>query len=246
MIATLKRDLLVCKALPVAKVPQDLGKTEVIRKASKVLCYSPDLSEIRHAAETAEKVERSNEIRVVLAGLDDPPFTAESVAKYKKRMAAKASRPWSEQLSYPCIAVAAIAFLFGVLAGLMGVFTPDAHTFCGWALVTGFGFLITGICLNVRLDYVGNLVMVKTEVQWKTYSISHYSKAIPEFVVQTATDLKERFSELEFQVEELQVERNERILLGLSDPFLVVVLPDGSRYYLEVWNEPSFEGQRMA
>ncbi|MBI3251312.1 MAG: hypothetical protein HYZ62_00190 [Candidatus Andersenbacteria bacterium] len=246
MIATLKRDASVCKAMPISNVPEGLGETDVMRKASKVLNYRPDLSEIRRAKETAETILRSNEIRAFLAGLDDPPFTAVSVAKYKKRMAAKAARPWSENLSIAGIACAIVALAVGIVAGLMGIFSSDAHALCGWALLVGFGLAITSICLNVRFDFLGNPMLVKTEVQWQAYSIAEYRKAIPEFAAQTATDLKERFNTLEFVIEELQVRRNERILLELSDPFLVAVLPDGSWYHLEVWNEPTFKGQRMA
>ena len=76
--------------------------------------------------------------------------------------------------------------------------------------------------------------------------IAEYKRPIPDFAAQTANDLKRRFNDVCFEIEELEIVRNKTVILNLKDPFLVIVLPDRSRYYLEVWNEPSFKGQRMA
>jgi len=73
--------------------------------------------------------------------------------------------------------------------------------------------------------------------QWARIPIAEYAKAVPEFVVRKAIQLKRSLREVELFVEELQTD---------PDPFLVAVFEeDGHReeYYIEVWEEPKFEGR---
>jgi len=72
-------------------------------------------------------------------------------------------------------------------------------------------------------------------LRWVAVSIKKFKKPVPEFALQTALDIKERCPEIEFEIEELT---------PTPCPFLVAVLPDGSRYHLEVWNEPDFKKPR--
>lgn len=51
---------------------------------------------------------------------------------------------------------------------------------------------------------------------------------------------------MQIGVEELIVTREERVISDIKDPFLFVDLLDDSRWYLEVWNEPGFDGNRIS
>ena len=75
---------------------------------------------------------------------------------------------------------------------------------------------------------------------WNRVAIAKYAKAIPEFVVSKAIQIKEALPEVQIFVEELQYD---------PDPFLVVVCKNDNfteQYYVEVWEEPQFEGRLMA
>ena len=73
---------------------------------------------------------------------------------------------------------------------------------------------------------------VLTDGGWILIPVNRYKKRIPEFVLQTAIDVKSQFRCVELFVEELQ---------NNPDPFLVLRLPNGKFLYLEVWNEPGFK-----
>ena len=49
--------------------------------------------------------------------------------------------------------------------------------------------------------------------------------------------------DIQFMVEEMVVIREE--VPWKADPLLRADLTDGSSYYLEVWDEPAFDGQRV-
>lgn len=75
---------------------------------------------------------------------------------------------------------------------------------------------------------------------WHRIAISKYLKAIPEFVVNKAIQIKEALPEVKIFVEELQYD---------PDPFLVVTCENDNfteQYYVEVWEEPLFEGRFMS
>ncbi|HEV7522972.1 MAG TPA: hypothetical protein VGP89_17860 [Candidatus Angelobacter sp.] len=67
---------------------------------------------------------------------------------------------------------------------------------------------------------------------WRTSDIDGYSKPIPEYVIEKALQIKKACPEVQFQIEELTV---------VPDPFLIAVLGKVRRY-IEVWDEPKFEG----
>lgn len=75
-------------------------------------------------------------------------------------------------------------------------------------------------------------------VAWKIVPLHNYADPIPEFVLSRAVELKEKLPAAEFYVE--FPEREERVL---PDPFLVMIYK-GSSYFIEVWDEPKFEGRR--
>lgn len=69
--------------------------------------------------------------------------------------------------------------------------------------------------------------------RWQSDSIRDYKKPIPEFAIDTAVRLKKACPAVKFEIEELTI---------VPDPFLIAVL-GRQRRYIEVWDEPKFEGR---
>ncbi|MCK5605670.1 hypothetical protein KAR91_27495 [Candidatus Pacearchaeota archaeon] len=73
---------------------------------------------------------------------------------------------------------------------------------------------------------------------WDETPISEYGEPIPEFVIDTALQVKQAIPEAEFSIEYF-VHRNE------NDPFLSFKVPGVQRrFVVEVWDEPDFEAER--
>ena len=66
---------------------------------------------------------------------------------------------------------------------------------------------------------------------WGERKLEEYKKPVPEFVLNKAMQIKELVPGVTFQVEELA-----------RDPFLVAVLGE-EKVYIDVWEEPQFEGK---
>jgi hypothetical protein len=77
---------------------------------------------------------------------------------------------------------------------------------------------------------------------WVRAKIAEYKEPVPEFVLAKAVQIKQAFPECEIWVESLK---------DHPDPFLSVGIPDTKYtwsdptelYYVEVWEEPKFEGR---
>lgn len=67
---------------------------------------------------------------------------------------------------------------------------------------------------------------------WQTSDLQRYPKPVPEYALEKALQIKKACPEVQFSIEELTV---------VPDPFLIAVL-DKVRRYIEVWDEPKFEG----
>lgn len=77
---------------------------------------------------------------------------------------------------------------------------------------------------------------------WELTEIEKYKEAIPEFVLNKALQIKDHFPEVKIFIEHFSETR---------DPFLVVKRMKGEysameTYYVEVWDEPKFEGRIRA
>jgi hypothetical protein len=195
--------------------------------------------------EKAAKEQKLFEVRQVMAGLDIRPFTPESVEAYKAVMEWRA-QPLSEHIGLWMFGTFAVVLfasmvtfvLGGVTGGLFNYFSTVPNWL--WTVLqcsivgvpVGFaGFLLSGFLAFPNKE---------TKVSWDRYSISAYGKPIPEFALQSAIDLKKQCPEANFFIEEMVAKRVPR-----ADPFLVMVFR-GESFYLEVWNEPGFKGQREA
>lgn len=70
-------------------------------------------------------------------------------------------------------------------------------------------------------------------LEWDEVELSDYNEPVPEFVLAKALELKKKVPEVVLYVEYLGVR---------YDPFLIAEMGD-ERYYIEVWDEPKFEGR---
>lgn len=98
---------------------------------------------------------------------------------------------------------------------------------------------------RTRTDSYGDIH--RTRASWDEIALTQYKKPVPAFALlramQVARELKKASIKHQFVVEELKsttsVEKRERNL----DPFMVLHV-DNQVFYLDVWDEPKFEGRR--
>jgi len=79
---------------------------------------------------------------------------------------------------------------------------------------------------------------------WEKTAISKYKEAIPEFVVNKAAQIKRALPECEVWIRHLTEDRDPflEVTLGKADEWSAA--GNGSeRYFVEVWDEPKFEGR---
>lgn len=239
------------------RVPPERSESlpDLARRSSDLLGYKLPDDVVEQYQTSDRKQDSSNEIRDALGELDDPPFTNASVYRYKKAQAT-AAIPWREKLVVCALWCAAALAMTACATGLMtaafwviGPTTLFASKVAG--VITLFTFAV--VCISLLTAFLatrwefsqGEWDYKTTEATWSTYSLAGYEHPVPEFAMQTAVDLKDRFPATEFHIEQLTVTEKHHPL-ALSDPFLVVELPDKSLHYLEVWNEPEFDAKRIA
>jgi len=92
-----------------------------------------------------------------------------------------------------------------------------------------------------RYDSLGYIV--RETVSWKQTPIHEYKKAIPEFALRKAVQIKEACPAADIAIDEITVTRSRTQPPRTNfDPFLVVSL-GSERYYVEVWDEAKFEAK---
>lgn len=81
---------------------------------------------------------------------------------------------------------------------------------------------------------------------WVDSKIQDYKQGVPAFALLRATQVKKALTAQgiasAFHVEEL-TKRQHRVVLLNIDPFMVLHV-GSKKFYLDVWNEPKFEGRR--
>lgn len=76
-------------------------------------------------------------------------------------------------------------------------------------------------------------------VSWRATELSKYKKAVPSYVLHTALQVHSKMPDAKFMVDEMITESR------VPDPFLFVQIGTKTRYYLDVWDEPTFKGERQ-
>lgn len=106
--------------------------------------------------------------------------------------------------------------------------------------------LDTAHVLRYQMDEAGRVTLEKihdnfshwvkgwfSAATWQHTKLAEYKQAIPEFVIRKAIQIKDALPEVEFVIHHMSEPK--------ADPFLIAVLGE-EIYYVEVWDEPRFEG----
>lgn len=171
--------------------------------------------------------------------LDIRPFNQKAVERYQKKMAWQLT-PIKTKVARAAVLAAVLLLLASMVGVTVAVVASMVYLITStpismwviWTVVgSGVGavFGIATITSILKADERGQLIWAR----WRSIPRDEYHQPVPEFVCQTAHDLKEKCPEAEFSVEELHLQRR-------FDPFLAVKDQEGKTYYLEVWNESSF------
>ena len=208
-------------------VVEDFDEAEfnLANESSNLLSYPLLLKKV-----TSKK---ASHFKQALNELKVEPFTTQSVGRYKRKM--ERYYMFTNANFYTILAVELMAWvamltvvgsMLGMLVSVIFWFTINAVQ--GWIFLSGvimFILAMVGVVINEKIK-------VKT-TKWQKIKICKYKRQIPEFVLQTAVDLKKKCSDTIFYIDEMSI--SHRVL----DPFLVAVVED-EECYLEVWNEPMF------
>ncbi len=201
----------------------DFCRDELADEAFQLLGY----------ATTQAKTKRFEVLKRTMADLDIRPFTEKSVESYQKSC---------EIAPNPVVAaIVNFASGFGVLSAIICLpilvisavsLNASLSFYLAVTVLIGGGSLISGAVFGDRF---------LVERVWLMHDLAHYTEPVPEFALQTAVDIKKRHPEVSFYI--CSLEENRMVL----DPFLVMRVPYGHwyrDYYLEVWSEPKFSGER--
>lgn len=172
--------------------------------------------------------ESERALRKAMVDLGIRPFRPSTVEWYKRRKIGLFPAPF--------LFVAAVFLcVFGVIVFGIVIAGMKEDGISGWWLLLPSATLALGIWAGITDLQQGSYSRL-----WASDSLPEYRQPVPEFVLQSALDIKARCPQAEFFVEQLLVESRPR------DPFLVVYVPESvTRYYIEVWNEPSFKQRRV-
>jgi hypothetical protein len=175
----------------------------------------------------------------VFARLGIEPFTNESVERYKAKMLHKLNKPY--RLDELC----------------------DHGGFAASYIISGVALLIFSLaCLFIGIDagwhkvplVVKTLAVASTIIpawaisvgvrakriqwEWRSVPLHQTNSHIPAFAISRAIELRQELgANVNLGIEEL------RSWERTKDPFLFADIA-GKRYYLDVWDEPGFEGRR--
>jgi hypothetical protein len=96
---------------------------------------------------------------------------------------------------------------------------------------------------NTHTRTTADQYRVRTVARWVDIPLRDYKRAVPAFALLRATQVQKALNKEgikgELQVEELTIGKTREYV----DPFMVLVVGD-RRFYLDVWDEPKFEGRR--
>ncbi len=219
------------------------GMTEqelvVLREAASVIGYTSGFTSEKQKKPIVTKQELVERLFEML-GVE--PFTAESVSRYKKQKVRWLNK-WATLLEFldsktfgACLfcfaAVGFLALLVEMAAWILVGHVPSWERH--WWVWTVPTFSVSSFVTLVAL--LPSYIKIRKYAWVKTW-LDAYKEPIPLFALSLATQVIELLPEAQFQVDSLVCE--ERVL----DPFLVMKYRD-QLFYLDVWDEPRFEGRR--
>jgi hypothetical protein len=110
----------------------------------------------------------------------------------------------------------------------LGVPHPDLRE-----LVKNSGAFVEAVDDDDESDEDDDDEMPSNRKSWQRQSLESYGAPIPAHVLQKAIEIKKALPSVEFSVEQLKM---------MPDPFLIVEFRE-EQFYIEVWEEPKFEGR---
>lgn len=187
----------------------------------------------------------STTMRQTLHELAIDPFTYASVRSYKEEQLAK--NKWRDVWHKRCENITDGLFCTSAVGMAMMLVVIIAMSFC-WLLGVvaashiGLGAMAGAVVISLMvltsLSASGIGSRLKVSPQWDKIRLADYKHPIPEFVLQTVADVREKHPSCSFYVDALTFRTRP------CDPFLVVWCGDeGRELYIEVWNE-SYQKQR--
>lgn len=216
-------------------------------QVANTLGYTRLKSQQKDQIETEKRdkriAEEDKQLLTALKELDIMPFTKVSIAKYKK-MRVRQATPRVNKIFDWAIALLVISGTIAATSLLTGMIMHAMHMEAAQTAFIGCLMAIPAVICIIVGCCVENDVQ-NIEKRWETYGFPNYDKDIPEFVLQSALDIKEKCPDLDlqFRIEELRLIHLPRP--RIPDPFLVVNVAYGPWRYIEVWNEPGFKAERM-
>lgn len=94
-----------------------------------------------------------------------------------------------------------------------------------------------------RVRYTGWGDRVTTRGVWLRYQLRGYQKAVPAFALLRAAQVQKALNAANIQGTFFVEELTKRHTKTVVDPFMILEAA-GKRFYLDVWDEPKFEGRR--
>lgn len=166
-----------------------------------------------------------------LASIGVVPFETDSVERYKRKVEYEANR-FREFLLACSLLLSLVISVFGFPAAIFQTLGGEI------AIVVGIGVI------TMAMNNAGK----KKLYAWQKVPLRGYSSQFPvaSHALETALSVARRIPATSFFVDELaeQVPKSTpRPDIATYDPFLVVRI-DEEDFYLEVWNEPRFNGKR--
>jgi hypothetical protein len=213
-------DLIREDAASLVKEDELIDFTDLWKQAEEKLGY-------KVAKKSARQSKLKASLLSALEKADVRPFTGESVEKYKQQIE-----------SFP-IVVPMVMTLATILCYVGSYWVLGVCSFWGSG-VLGVGLLLWSLVMT--MGTVGSWVEFgegQSSNRWGRFFLENYTKPVPEFAIQTALDIRKHFR----PVGKLRVWVEEAV--EIPDPFLIVGAEGLDEvFYIEVWNEPSFRGER--
>jgi hypothetical protein len=220
--------------------PIDEDILKLAEKSKSELGYSHLLENLIKTKKTEKTIPTAN----YLADIDVYPFDEKSVNEYKEQKCKEALDNIPQDIPPIYIKILTV----------IGILLFWGHTFYNPAKIQSACFF-TVMAIPLFID---KLWIKKThEAKWSLILLSEYKKPVPEFVLNTALEIKKKFPNAILQIDELSLEEinnksnNYTMIAPLLatvlflDPFLVATI-DGKEYWVEVWNEPNFKENKVS
>lgn len=239
-----------------AETPDLIPVRETLARAKQVLGYKPSALALEDSRVGAEQLERK--VIGVLESLGIEPLDPALVKKYQQEEVRKVERrgasrfvKWMHNVHGEMIVFVLGIVGFAALAITLvvtGAAIPDkgpvppymAHRFFV-AMRFDLAMLLTWTILMIARHKRAEVYLGS----WPTTLVSEYREPVPEFALERAMQIKSQLPDAQFGIEYIrqQTQQVSQPRALQIDPFLVL-LYGHMKLYLDVWDEPRFEGRR--